>query len=121
MVLVGLWLVLTGVSAVVFFMTGSHVSTCLFRAATGYPCAACGGTRAGLSLVRGELSGAWSFNPAATIVLITSPLIGVWVWRGRRPIAAWIRVLLWALVPTGLAINWWYVITHLPMLERVGQ
>lgn len=49
---------------------------CPFAILTGYPCPACGLTRAGLCLLRGDLTGAWE----------THPLIFFWT--------AWILYLL---------------------------
>lgn len=66
-----LLLVLYAIPAQLYFHT-----ICPFAILTGYPCPACGLTRAGLCLLRGDLAAAWE----------THPLIFFWT--------AWILYLL---------------------------
>ena len=47
---------------------------CPFAMVTGKPCILCGGTRAVLSLLRGDLAAAWNFN-ASVLVLGTAALL----------------------------------------------
>lgn len=55
--------------------SGFGVSACVWKCATGLPCAGCGGTRAFSSLLHGDLSGAFALNPAAVAAVIVSLLV----------------------------------------------
>ncbi|MGI6098618.1 MAG: DUF2752 domain-containing protein [Kiritimatiellia bacterium] len=118
-----LWLALPGAGWAAAmagaYMAGVH--RCLFKWLTGIPCPTCGGTRALLHLLRGELSAAWRAQP----LLITGLLLGLaaytvtaavtLVWRRRLPVLqasrrAWCRL---ALLLLGLAVlNWGYLIAR---------
>ena len=71
----GPWLPAALAAAVILFAAGPHLAEllrglplpgCLFREITGFPCAACGTTRAFLSLAGGSFAGAFSVQPFAT-------------------------------------------------------
>lgn len=105
---------------------GHHLSShyrvdtlpCLFKLVTGEPCVLCGGTRASLRLVKGDLSGAFSFNPLVTIVL--SVVAGLMILKfgfARKLVltaSSPIRRCLWAVVIGAVLANWIYVIRTLP-------
>jgi hypothetical protein len=61
---------------------------CSFRRMTGMDCAGCGMTRCFISLGHGDLSGAWSYNPAGillyAVVLFQIPFRGWQLWRIRH-------------------------------------
>jgi Protein of unknown function (DUF2752) len=87
--------------------------TCLVRLALGVPCPACGLTRAGLALARGDLAEAQRFHPLAAALLgltIVTALVafvadeGAWrrvirVVTGGAGVAL---ILVWALRFAGL-------------------
>ena len=94
------------------FDTG--VSACLFRNVTDYPCTLCGGTRASLSLARGDFWTALQFNPLVTISLIViAGLVVLKVGFGEKIVlrntsrrAMWIAAILLG------TLNWIYVVWH---------
>jgi hypothetical protein len=89
---------------------------CPFHALTGLPCPGCGATRAVLALARGDIAGAFGWNPLATFTLLAGfvacALAPAWVaLRGPLPVLAPVlparaRVALAA----ALAGNWIYLI-----------
>lgn len=57
---------------------------CPFRAATGWWCPLCGGTRAASRLLRGDLGGAFRFNAAVLLLLpVAAVLWAAWAFPGR--------------------------------------
>jgi hypothetical protein len=54
------------------------VPQCNFRALFGIPCFTCGSTRAVLALAHGDFSGAWHFNPLATVALCAITVFDVY-------------------------------------------
>jgi len=63
------------------------VPGCPFHALTGVPCPGCGTTRAVLALARGDVTGAFGWNPLAAAALLlggaTCLLAPLWVASGR--------------------------------------
>ncbi len=108
-----LWLAFVGVSASVDPAGNARIGTCVFRAATGYPCASCGGTRAARALVRGEVIAAIGQNPMLATLMLASPLLVLllfhrdpWIWRTTQRVhAVTIAVVIC------IALNWVYVLT----------
>lgn len=98
---------------------------CLFRAVTEVPCPTCGGTRATIALVSGDLGLAFGYNPLVTAawLLLPAVLLGALVLRPRWQsvsLAArrWtVRGALLVLAVAGLA-NWIYVIGNLRNVEH---
>jgi hypothetical protein len=93
---------------------GADATPCLFKNATGVPCAACGGTRATFALAQGDPIAAFAFNPLVVFVLVVSAAwtfvrIGfgrrVRVELGRRECA-----VAWTIAACLFAANWAYVI-----------
>ena len=122
-IVIGLWFASVAIAAGIYLATGSHVNTCFFRFASGKPCVACGGTRAALRLARGDLDGAFRFNPAATVALLALPL-GVIAWlMGVRwnSLPRWARRAIACAAGAALLANWAYVLTHLPALEAPSR
>jgi len=64
--------------SVLYATTGLGVP-CVFRAATGWDCPFCGGTRMGAALLHGDLATAWHFNPFALVGLGLATLLGGWL------------------------------------------
>ena len=95
---------------------------CSFRGLTGLPCVSCGGTRAFKSLARGDVVGAFQFNPAATATVFG---IGIWLVlvlvRKDKPHVPWTpsqrRKWTRFFVIAGVSIlivNWIYLVLYLP-------
>ena len=88
---------------------------CFFRTATGFPCLTCGGTRALLGLLSGDLLEALHANPLVTVALLVfvggglGALALAAVGRGLREPAClprWTR----AAAVLVLAVNWLWLI-----------
>jgi hypothetical protein len=92
-------------------------SLCVFHAVTGWPCMTCGATRAAARLAVGDVPGALSMNPLATIVGLALVPWGVsdlaLLPRGRalsvEVAPAGARALRVGLV-LAVAVNWAYLI-----------
>lgn len=92
------------------------VTACLWKCATGVPCAGCGGTRALAALLSGSWREALSWNPAAVIASIVALIAGLYAscvlmfrlepWRPRLFGAAWWRFAIAVLI----AGNWVYLL-----------
>lgn len=110
------WVAVVLALAVLQQWSGREMTVCLFKRATGIPCATCGGTRCAIALAKGDFIHAIRLNPLVAFLLVTAPLwIAVWVYRRRRrspPLGAGVRRTLLVLFLTALALNWWYVIAQ---------
>ena len=76
---------------------------CPFRAVTGFQCPGCGVTRLCLSLLRGDLPGAWRANPALLLLLPVLAALGVrlaarYVREGRAVPTRGETALVWAMI-----------------------
>ena len=88
---------------------------CFFRRLTGFPCLTCGGTRAALALLQGDVGAALRANPLMTLALallvggglvaFALVLVGRGV-RGPGRVPGWVRAALVAV----LAANWFWLI-----------
>jgi hypothetical protein len=91
---------------------GLRLPPCLFKQATGWPCATCGLTRMARALAEGDLPAAFHWHPVAASAMFLLPLAAAWdvrrAWRGEAfpelPDRAWARasvavlfVFAWAL------------------------
>jgi hypothetical protein len=115
-IVTGVWLALVAGATLWGACTHRDICLCAFRGATGLPCPGCGGTRATVSLLRGDVVGALAWNPLVTVVvcfLAMSLLLRLAAGRkveinlGRRHNAI---VLAGAIVL--LAANWVYVLHY---------
>ena len=88
--------------------------SCLFRKATGVPCAACGSTRAVFAAWRGDVAGAVAHNPMMSlgmVMLLTWLMIRVGFGRAvRLDLTSGQRAVAWVVVVGLAAVNWAYVI-----------
>lgn len=114
-----LWMCMVAAAYVLSITTGRSVVLCAMKRYTGHPCAACGGTRATVALLGGELLSAWYFNPLVTVCLILVP--GFYITRmvyaklRKRPINPMplgLRRTLLVLFLIAFACNWWYVLAN---------
>lgn len=76
--------------------------TCIVRLALGIPCPACGLTRAGLALARGDLAEAQRFHPLAAALLGVA--IGTALFAFLADDAAWKRVIRVVTGGSGVAL-----------------
>jgi hypothetical protein len=119
-----LWLsiALAGAALVVFWIAAGHeelpLILCPFRTITGIPCLTCGGTRALLALVRGDLGTALFWNPlvacagvvgaawlvyAAAVTIFRAPRLRIRLGERERTLC---HAGVWAVV----ASNWVFLI-----------
>jgi hypothetical protein len=77
------------------------VPPCPLRTFTGIPCPFCGMTRGVTSLVHGQLSAAFSYNPGAFLIVAMAVVLLI-AWRWQR-----LRVPMWA-VFLFFAVLWAY-------------
>lgn len=76
---------------------------CPIRLLTGYLCPGCGVTRMAVSLIRGDISAAYAYNP---FVLTVLPLLGIWsmyrthtyIQTGKTDFSLWEIFLLAAIL-----------------------
>ena len=100
------------------------IPLCPLRLLFHQPCPACGGTRAFVAVVRGELTHALWMNPLATLLALAAAMSAVWlllrVTVVRRSIEIVftpreVMTLRW-LLPSVVAVNWlWLLVTRSPM------
>jgi Protein of unknown function (DUF2752) len=97
---------------------GPSVQTCVFKGATGLPCALCGGSRATQAALRGDFARAWYLNVAAlpAIVIATSvTLLLCYEAISGNAVIAWSRFprRMRPLLPLLLVVFCVYWIVHL--------
>jgi hypothetical protein len=61
---------------------------CPFRRCTGGYCPGCGGTRAAIALVRGDVSQAWALHPWVVLLAVQSMVMSVAALAGSRSVVA---------------------------------
>lgn len=89
---------------------------CEWQQATGRPCASCGMTRSWVWAVRGEMSRAWSYNPAGLLLFLTlgwGGLVGGLRLGWRRP---GLLAVPWR--PLGFAWGLWFAIWCALAIQR---
>jgi len=96
--------------------SGLPLTGCVWKCATGIPCAGCGGTRALAALANGSLLDALAWNPGAVIALFAAAVAVLYAacvlvfrrepWRPKLPAGAW-----WTAAAVFLiAANWAYLL-----------
>lgn len=107
-------------AAIAISCQAAGIRLCLFKRLTGIPCPTCGGTRAVLHLLRGDLSAAWRSHPLVAVLLLGLMVYAVLsaaslasfrrlpVLQASRRVWCWLAGLLLALA----ALNWGYLIAH---------
>jgi hypothetical protein len=112
-VLAAAWGALVLVAVTASATIGVDMTTCHVLAATNFPCPTCGGTRAGLALLGGDVGGAFHYNPLITLTLLLGGAVAALRGLGGRQIVwnlsrgEWRCVTL--LLVTAVALNWYYV------------
>lgn len=59
----------------------NHFTVCIVKNVTGIPCPSCGSTRSLFSLISGDFSQAWYYNPIGYLYLIVLILGPIWLLR----------------------------------------
>jgi hypothetical protein len=115
-IVTAVWLAIVSGAALWSAHTHHDICLCGFRAITGLPCPGCGGTRATLSLLRGDVERALAWNPLVTaFVCLAAGSLLLRLAAGRR-----LEIRLGrrhnAIVLVGaialIAANWIYVLLH---------
>jgi hypothetical protein len=88
------------------------ISWCPFKNLTGMPCPFCGGTRAALALLQGNIKAAFVFNPLAAVICLLAPVAAICWWFYWRPRHQELELARWLWYPVGaiIAVNWAYLI-----------
>jgi hypothetical protein len=91
---------------------GFSFGVCPLKRITDVPCPSCGGTRAVLALMQGNLHDAFLFNPLVIILLFGAPFAAGLFYRlpqdRQERISRSNR--LWAVIVGALVVNWVYLI-----------
>ena len=106
--IVGFWLVARA--------GGPEITPCVFLNVTGQPCFLCGGTRAAWAWGTGDWVAAFVLNPLAALAFTVALFaVAFRLIRGRFPrIRQPDRRVAWTVAILAVALNWWWVWTHLP-------
>lgn len=94
---------------------GAVGAVCPTRWLAGVPCPLCGGTRAVMGLLRGDVASAFRLNPLASLFVFAGALWTVlWLGLGRRLETTLKAPVVTTLLLFALALNWAYVLAHRP-------
>jgi len=77
-----IWLVLIEVAALVLVLGAAYFQLpigCPFKAITGYPCPGCGGTRALIALLHGQIIEAIMINPLSVLLILFALVAPIWL------------------------------------------
>lgn len=119
-----IWLVVSVAAlglAIFWFAIGLPWPRCVFHELTGLPCLTCGATRSVIEFLHGRFVGALKWNPAVFAVLCGLSIFNLYaliVLIGRAPrlrvatFSAGDKTFARALVPSLLAANWIYLLSH---------
>ena len=108
--------VFVGAVLVLANASGLALPTCVWKRATGLPCAGCGGTRAACLLLHGRFGDALAMNPAAVLAVILAVLLSVYsvavlTFRAEPLRLPLIPAKAWRLaLVAGLGANWIYLL-----------
>jgi len=102
---------------------GLHLPTlrCPFLAVTGYPCLTCGATRCAITLLNGNFSAAWHWNPLALVALCGVAIFDIYAAIVLLTRAPRLRLIDWSraeknavrvAVVAVIAVNWIYLLSH---------
>lgn len=103
-------LVILGLGYALFVRLSGFAIPCIFNRVTGLLCPGCGVTRMCMNLLSGDLTAAWSSNPAIMGMLPLTVAVGCDV--GCRYVASgtlqphkWANVLVWIMICTLLVFG----------------
>lgn len=95
---------------------GTSTPTCLFRAVSGIPCPTCGSTRCVATLARGDLAGAWLYNPfVCTGLFLLAAYLLLRLGFGRTVslgLTRRQRTIAWLVAAALFLANWAYVLRY---------
>ena len=112
-----IWLVLIEFAALVLVLGAAYFQLpigCPFKAITGLPCPGCGGTRALIALLHGQVWTAITINPLSVLLILFLIVAPVWefidCYRGTKTLrnvlmGNWPTWVL-AIVAIVIALNW---------------
>lgn len=100
-------LVMVGIVASVAYALS--IPICAFHYLTGIPCPGCGMTRACVSLLKGDVLKAFSFNPLAVVLVFTGPF-AIWMAATRRPWSLAVMTCMKAIGWIAFWVNWVYLL-----------
>jgi hypothetical protein len=110
------WMGLGAVSVLLMAHLDRPVVLCLIKRCTGIPCPTCGFTRGLLSLLHGNITQAWLYNPLLFSVLIlffTAAAVRILFARRLRVYLTNTECkIAWILSFVLLFVNWAYVIFY---------
>jgi len=116
--IIALFALWAGIILAISIMTSAQsgaLPVCHLHRLTGVPCATCGSTRAALALGRGDVTGAFLYNPfvfSACAVIAALFLLRVGFGKGLELTASRpVRRAAWIIIALLFAANWIYVIT----------
>jgi len=111
------WMGLGAAAVLLIAHLDRPVVLCLIKRCTGIPCPTCGFTRGLLSLLNGNITQAWSYNPLLFSVLIlffTAATARIILARSLRVyLTNTERKIVWILSFILLFANWVYVIFYI--------
>ena len=111
------WMALGAAAIVLMAHLDRSVVLCLIKRCTGIPCPTCGFTRGLLSLLHGNITQAWLYNPLLFSVLIlffTDAAVRILLARSLRVyLTNTERNIAWILSFILLFVNWAYVILYI--------
>lgn len=96
-------LLLLGVAyAVIYSLIGKGIP-CVFNEITGFKCPGCGISRMFMSLFKGDIKAAWSYNPAVLCIILPSVAVAVdmatrYVKTGSKTLHRWANILVYAMI-----------------------
>ncbi len=93
---------------------GVEAGLCHVRTLTDFPCATCGGTRAALSILRGNVVAAVQLNPLVTLALFAAGLVfALRLIKGQKLVLQFGRrgwIVSSIILLAAFAANWVYVL-----------
>ncbi len=115
-----IWLAVTITSAallIAWLKIGLPLPQCTFHTLLGIPCATCGSTHAALAFSHGDFSGAWRFNPLATLGYFAIAIYDVYallvlVRRTPRLRLVVSRQYVVPLISGAIFLNWLYLLRN---------
>ena len=96
---------------------GKNASTCMFKRATGYPCATCGATRGIITFLDGDIVRGWLFNPllfTVMAILVADLILRLAAGKAiRLVLAKREKRVVWIILAVVFAANWAYIIRYI--------
>jgi hypothetical protein len=68
-----------GFSYIIYSLNFEHSTFCLIKKITGFPCPACGNTRAIFLLIQGEIKESLLLNPLGILVFLAMLVVPFWI------------------------------------------